>query len=119
MTRDRLEEMLEQQWAIQSSSFGHQFDRMTQSQRIAFIKDMVLAATHELHEALDETGWKSWSTAQHVFLDLYLSELTDCYLLLMNLFLVTGMYPDEVAKELVERVSMKQKLNVQRQESGY
>lgn len=116
---DRLEQMIEDQWKIQSEVFRHRFDIMNPDQRIGFIKDMVLAATHELHEALDETAWKSWSAGSQIFLDRYVNELVDAQLLLLNLFLVTGMYPDEVAQVLVERVALKQKLNVQRQESGY
>src|SRR5687767_4204603 len=111
--------MLEKHWEIQAKVFGHEFDIMTNEERILFIKDMVLSTTNELHEAMRETGWKSWSTSRHIHLDLYVNELVDVYCLLMNLFLVTGMYPDEVAEELFKRVSQKQQLNIQRQESGY
>jgi hypothetical protein len=117
---DRLEQMLEDQWAIQANTFGYQFDRLTPAERVTYIKEMVLAATHELHEALDETTWKSWqSTGVAVFPERYMDELVDAQLMLFNLFLATGMNPNEVADLLVERVAIKQKLNVQRQESGY
>lgn len=116
---DRLEQMLEDQWELQAKAFGHHFDIMNPDQRKSFIKDMVLSATHELHEALDETAWKSWRGGNHIFLDQFLNELVDAQLLLFNLFLATGLNPDEVSAELAKRVALKQKLNVQRQESGY
>jgi hypothetical protein len=116
---DRLETMLNKHWEIQRKVFGHEFDRMMNEEKILFIKDMVLSATNELHEAMRETGWKSWSTSRHINMDLYMNELVDVYCLLMNLFLVTGMDPEEVARVLFVRVSRKQMLNVQRQESGY
>lgn len=117
---DRLESMIEEQWLIQAKVFGYEFDRLTPEARVSYIRDMVLSATHELHEALDETTWKTWrTTGTALFMERYLDELVDAYLLLMNLFLATGMYPNEVAAELAERVALKQALNVKRQESGY
>lgn len=117
---DRLESMIEEQWRIQGEVFRHHFDIMSPDQRITYIKDMVLSATHELHEALDETTWKTWrTTGTALFMERYLDELVDAYLLLVNLFLATGMNPNEVAAELAERVALKQALNVKRQESGY
>lgn len=116
---DRLELMLKKQRNIQEDVYDHNFQKMTPAERSAYIKEMVLAAVHELHEALDETGWKSWSKADHFFPDLYTAELVDVWLMLMNLFLATGMNPDEIACLISDRTRLKQSLNIQRQENGY
>jgi hypothetical protein len=112
-------DLIKQQWAIQHYAFNYELDRLTPEARIAYIKEMMLGIHNELHEALNETGWKDWSTGRHLHVDLYLNELVDAQLMLWNLMLATGLMPDELSRELVERIQMKQKLNIQRQENGY
>lgn len=112
-------DLLHMQKVIQEETFNHHFQKMTHQEKVSFIREMVLATTHELHEAMDETGWKYWSTADHFYQNRYMSELVDALLMLLNLFLVTGMYPDDIADLVLDQAQMKQKLNIQRQESGY
>jgi hypothetical protein len=113
------EEVFQRQEDIQGLVFDHQFRRMSDPEKIVFVKEMVLAITHELHEALDETGWKAWSTSRHFHKDLYLRELVDVQLMLINLFLVTGVRGSELSFVIADLMSIKQQLNIQRQESGY
>jgi hypothetical protein len=114
-----LEHIFLEQAKIQFESFGQDFRAMTDPEKIAYIREMVLATTHELHEAMRETGWKPWSASDHIYTDLYVSELVDALLLLVNLFLVTGVHAGDLASFVAAKVQLKQKVNVQRQESGY
>lgn len=116
---DQLEEIFHRQAVIQFETFGYRFNQMSDAEKIVFIREMVLATTHELHEAMRETGWKTWSTGDHINTQLYLAELVDAFLLLVNLFLVTGVHAGDLASHVAVWAQQKQKLNVQRQEDGY
>lgn len=111
--------MFELQLELQSTTFGKNFQRMLPAERIQYIKDMVLAATKELGEALDETGWKPWTTSRHVNEEAYQAELVDTWHFLMNLMLATGREPEELADLLFDGYIRKRGLNVQRQAEGY
>lgn len=119
MGADRLETLIEEQFENQVYTYGYELDRLTPEARVAYVKEMMLGIHNELNEALNETGWKDWSTSRHMNTELFLNELVDAQLLLWNLMLATGLYPNELADELVKRVSSKQSLNVQRQTQGY
>lgn len=116
---EQLEDIFYRQAVIQAETFGYDFRRMTDAEKIVYIREMVLATTHELHEAMRETGWKTWSTGDHINTQLYLAELVDAFLLLVNLFLVTGVHAGDLASHVATWAKQKQKLNVQRQEDGY
>lgn len=119
MADDLLLRLFTRQAEIQLKTFGFDFRTMTNAEKIAYIREIVLATTHELHEAMRETGWKTWSTGDHINTELYVTELVDALLLLVNLFLVTGYDPEALAAFVSHAVSEKQKLIIQRQESGY
>lgn len=119
MAEDKLEQLFFRQAVIQFETFNHDFRLMTDTEKIEYIREMVLSTTHELHEAMRETGWKTWSSSDHINTDLYIAELVDALLLLVNLFLVTGVHPVDLAAHVASWAEQKQKLNVQRQESGY
>lgn len=96
---------------------GYHFDTMTEAERVHYVKDMVLALTDELHEALAEcTGWKPWATVDHdIDREKYVGELVDCLHFLMNLFLVVN----TPVETIIERYLRKNKVNHQRQDDGY
>lgn len=73
---------------------GHDPNTMPDEERIQLIKDMVIACTDELHEALGEVGWKPWASSRHINRDAYLHELADAQLFLDNLILAV-LAPDE------------------------
>ena len=83
--------------------------------KVKFIAEQVLAATDELHEALDEVGWKSWASSNHVNEEAFKGELVDAFHFFMNLMGVVKMSPEE----LIERYFRKAKKNLARQEAGY
>lgn len=113
--------MLQLQERLQTETYGHNFQCMTAQDRIGYIKDMKLALESELQEALDETAWKPW--ARHpdrwVNRDAYVGELVDVFHFLMNMLLVLGDTPEDLATEVFTRYCLKNKINDQRQRDGY
>lgn len=88
---------------------------MTTDESIEFIRNNVLAATAELHEALDETGWKPWATSRHINRDAFKSELVDVLKFYMNLMIVTEI----TWEEIIEGFHKKHKVNFERLVNGY
>lgn len=94
--------------------------------RIEFIRWNVLALTDELHEMLNECGWKSWATSRHVNETAAFKELVDAFHFFMNLCMVvcpsdTALHggPVAVADLLVAEYKAKRQVNAQRQADGY
>lgn len=113
---DRLEKMFELQRELQIKAYGKdpgEIDNNTEA--IQFIKDMHIALTDELHEALGEVGWKPWATSKHVREDAFRSELVDAWHFFMNLCLVVGMGPEELYTGYLK----KRLKNIKRQQDGY
>lgn len=80
-----------------------------------FIKDNVLGAESELHELLDETGWKPWTTSWHINVDAARSEWIDVWHFMMNIANKLGMTEDMIVRMYYE----KHAVNRQRQADGY
>jgi phosphoribosyl-ATP pyrophosphohydrolase len=115
--------MLVAQYELQTDTYGHDFVEMNDGdhdeERAAFVRDNVLAATDELHEALQEVGWKPWASSRHMNKEPYLGELVDVFHFLMNLLLVTGVHPQALADEFSRRYFAKNARNAERQVEGY
>jgi hypothetical protein len=114
--------MLAAQRELQENTLGYEFASMTIDQRVSYVKEMVLAAVHELHEALDETTWKSWTIGERaVHSDRLLHELVDAWHFIMNV--AWAAYPgdtaDELAVRFVDTYYAKRAANVARQRHGY
>jgi len=117
---DRLAEMFELQSKLQFQSYGRVPQRMLPGERIQYVKDMVLAATVELGEALDETQWKPWALGSNrINVDAYVGELVDAWHFLMNLLLATGLTPEAAADRLYEGYLTKRGVNERRAAEGY
>lgn len=115
-TPDRLQEMLHAQRELQELINGYSLDEQTNEQRIANIKENVLALAAELFgEVLGEVGWKSWATSRHINRDALVKELIDVWHFLMNLML----HADMTADELYEGYLKKREINIRRQCDGY
>lgn len=84
-------------------------------EQVQFIKDMVLAASDELHEFLGEIGWKPWATSRHINTEDAKGELVDLWHFFMNLMLAIGMTP----LDLFEGYMEKRGRNIKRQADGY
>jgi len=112
---DKLEEILRLQKQLQVEAYGANPSLMMNDERIQYIKDMILAATDELHEALAEVGWKPWGASRHFNRDAFVSELIDVQHFLNNLFLVADVGPEE----LYTKYRAKHSENARRQAEGY
>lgn len=88
---------------------------LTDADKMAYIREQALALTDEVHEAMAETGWKSWATSNHINREAYLGELADVFIFWMNLCLVGEITASDIAKVVLE----KQFKNHKRQDDGY
>lgn len=94
---------------------AHPEDMTDPEELIQYIKDMVLALEDELHEMLQEIGWKPWATSRHINREGMKSELVDVFQFFMNLCFAAGMD----SNELLMRHSEKLRVNYKRAEDGY
>lgn len=119
---DKLDNMLRQQRELQEKSMGVDFKTMSDVERIAYIKENVLALTDELHEMLGEMGWKSWATSRHINTNAAFGELIDAWHFMMNIALALmpgDMHPSAVADLFEHYYNAKRAKNAQRQVDGY
>jgi hypothetical protein len=94
----------------------------TPDERAEFIRNNVLSVTDELHEALNEVGWKPWATSRHFNREAYLHELADAYLFLKNLVLAAyeiGDDIDDLEREFMVYVHERIARSIARQEANY
>lgn len=112
----RLTRMLEMQRKLQLMyNKGKAIEDFTPEERMAAIRENVLACTDELHEAMDETGWKPWATSNHINVEAFHSEMVDAWHFFMNLMLHSGMTSDDLYQGYVK----KNAINIKRQADGY
>ncbi len=123
MLNDRLTELFELQHDLQTETYGFNFQQMRVGDRIRYIKDMHTAIVLELSEVMNETAWKPWAHqpphARWVNRDEYVGELVDVLHFFINMLLVLGDDPKELAIEVYDRYLRKHNINRQRQEDGY
>jgi len=112
---DRLQEIFARQLRLQQVINGYDLNEQTNEQRIDNIKENVLACTDELHEALNETSWKRWATAQFINDDALKGEIIDAFHFIINLALHAGMSAEEFFQRFIE----KNQRNLRRQADGY
>lgn len=84
-------------------------------EKMAYIREQSLGLTDEIHEALAETGWKTWATSNHINRDAYKGELADALRHFMNLMIVADITP----AELMDEVRKKQTKTDKRADEGY
>lgn len=119
--RDLLTQMLERQLTFQQS-LGFDFTTMSITERVQYVRDMVQAATAELHEALDETSWKPWAKGEpFLYVHQFCSELVDVLCFVFNMWLVANhdLTPEQLATVIHTVYTGKVSLNHQRQRDGY
>lgn len=94
---------------------GTPLEEYDDDRRAEFVKNNVLAALDELHEALGEVGWKPWASSRHLNRDAFKGELVDVLHFFFNLMGIAGITPEE----LLEGYEKKAAKNRSRQEVGY
>jgi hypothetical protein len=112
---DKLEAAFKLQHEMQIQSFGTDPAALEGEDKIQFFKDMKLALQDELHEALQEMGWKPWATSKHFHTEAVQGELVDAFHFFMNLCIVSGLTPEK----LYEQYLAKRTKNQKRQAEGY
>jgi hypothetical protein len=117
MTLDpRLTRMLQMQRELQLMyNKGKTIEQFTDEERMQAIRDNVLACTDELHEAMNESGWKPWATSNHLNREAFKSELVDAWHFFMNLMLHSGMTADDLYRGYIAKNAK----NIQRQADDY
>jgi phosphoribosyl-ATP pyrophosphohydrolase len=106
---DLLSAIFERQLALQKSSYGGDPNDLPFPEKINYIRVMALALEDEVHEALNETAWKTWQASEHINRDAYVGELVDALHFLVNLALAVGVSPDEFAERYFEKATKNEK----------
>lgn len=119
-TPDRLAAMMETQRAFQqrvasSTLYSTDPNYVGEGKRIDEFKDMLMALQDELHEALNEIGWKPWADSRHFNTEAVQGELVDAWCFLMSLMLLAGLD----APTLYRKYMAKMTVNHKRQDEGY
>lgn len=94
---------------------AHPEDIEDPQELIDYIVYMKTALDDELHEMLNETGWKPWATSRHINMEGMKSELVDAFQFFMNLCFAAKMD----ANELMIRHADKLQKNYERAANGY
>lgn len=112
--KDRLSRMLEMQRRLQIEAYGHPAEP-TPAQLMNSIRENVLSCVAELCEAMDETGWKPWSTSEHINREAFHREMVDAWHFFMNLMNAGGMTAEDLYCGYLEKSA----INLKRQLDGY
>lgn len=113
--KNMLELIFERQAKLQKESFGVEPQVLDPVAKAEYIAMMNLALQDELHEALNECGWKPWASSRHINELAFGSELVDALHFLVNLWLAIGWTADDV----FEAYQKKAEINAARQSAGY
>lgn len=86
-----------------------------------FMRWNAFALTDELHEALQEVGWKPWASSRHLNQEAFMKEMVDAFHFFMNLLLAGNpeMAVEDIVKDFVDLYYAKNAVNAQRQSDGY
>ena len=119
---DRLSAMMQRQHELQQTLGELPSDNASNGERLDYLRTMVLACISELFEALGETGWKPWTTSDHIDEAAAFAELSDAWQFLMNaMFAVAprGYGPEHIADLLYQTHARKVGINKDRASAGY
>lgn len=101
---DMLAVMLAAQRDVQLTLTGEDPGKLEGDRFADYMRTMGWSCADELHEAVNETGWKPWATSRHINREEFMGEMTDAWLFFMNLMLAGGMTADD----LIDRTAKKQ-----------
>jgi LPS O-antigen subunit length determinant protein (WzzB/FepE family) len=110
------DEWLETQLVYQRQSFGNDLRKLTLTERLTYLDEMLKSAAIEiLGEAYNELSWKSWAKNQFLNRDALVSEIVDSLFFLANCLAAL----EVSSNELAEKYRGKMNLNTARQKQGY
>jgi dimeric dUTPase (all-alpha-NTP-PPase superfamily) len=111
---DRLAELFRMQRAL-NERIGVHTEKMSTEERIKWVLNYCRAMSQEIAELTDSVPWKWWAKYQKFDEQNARVEVVDLFHFLISLAQVLGMSADDVFRAYVE----KNKVNLQRQETGY
>jgi dimeric dUTPase (all-alpha-NTP-PPase superfamily) len=114
-TPDMLSEMFRMQAALNLRIGVTSPDKMSEEDQVKWILNYCRAMTQELAELTDSVPWKWWAKYQKFDRQNARVEVVDLFHFLISLAQILGMSAEDVHRTYVE----KNKVNFQRQDSGY
>jgi dimeric dUTPase (all-alpha-NTP-PPase superfamily) len=115
MNPDKLEEMFRLQTELNARIGVKDFATMSEQEQTQWILNYCRAMTQELAELTDSVPWKWWAKYQKFDKQNARVEVVDLFHFLISLAEVLGM----TAEDVFALYTQKNKVNHQRQESGY
>jgi len=118
---DNFELMLTRQLELQQDHMKDGDPRHLEGDAMAdFMRWNAFALEDEIHEAMQEVGWKPWATNREVQVTEFVGEMVDAFHFFMNMLLCgTGMTPQDLSQMFVQRYLDKNEKNARRQIEGY
>jgi dimeric dUTPase (all-alpha-NTP-PPase superfamily) len=113
-TPDMLQDLFDKQMAL-NRRIGVNPPEMNEAEQTQWVLNYTRAASQELAELVDSVPWKWWAKYQKFDLQNARVEVVDLFHFLISLAQVLGMD----AKDVHDLYNQKNKLNFQRQDSGY
>ncbi len=111
---DKLEEIFSMQQTL-NERIGVQTKNMTEDDQVKWLLNYSRAMQQELAELIDSTPWKWWAKYQKFDSQNARVEVVDLFHFLVSMGQVLGMSADDIYNAYVK----KNKVNHERQESGY
>jgi dimeric dUTPase (all-alpha-NTP-PPase superfamily) len=115
MTTDKLAEMFAMQEALNKRIGVEDFSALSEEEQTRWILNYCRAMSQELAELTDSVPWKWWAKYQTFDKQNARVEVIDLFHFLISLAQVLGMSADDVHRLYTQ----KNKVNHQRQETGY
>ena len=111
---DKLDEIFDMQDAL-NKRIGVNTDGMSDDEKTKWVLNYTRAMQQEMAELIDSVPWKWWAKYQEFDEQNAKVEVVDLFHFLISLAQVLGMTPEDVHAAYVK----KNKVNHQRQDSGY
>ena len=111
---DKLDEIFNQQDAL-NKRIGVNTDGMSDEEKAKWVLNYTRAMQQEIAELIDSVPWKWWAKYQEFDEQNAKVEVVDLFHFLISLAQVLGMTPEDV----YESYTKKNKVNHNRQDSGY
>ena len=123
MLDNPFEAWLELQLKLQVKAFGNDPRSLDPEARAGFLVWNAFAAEDEIHEAMQEVGWKPWASSRHINNAAFLDELVDALHFIGNMILAAAIEektpPWELAEVIWNKYQAKVQVNIDRQREGY
>jgi len=113
-TPDMLQDLFDKQMSL-NHRIGVKPDEMNEEEKIKWILNYTRAASQEMAELIDSVPWKWWAKYQEFDEQNAKVEVVDLFHFIISLAQVLGMD----AQDVHDLYNQKNKVNFQRQDSGY